>query len=168
MKPRRLSTFLEFVLASPRPSPMLASVTHFTMFEFFSSLNDHPPHWLLQFPVLTHLMLNNGNESAPSARNILGMCKNLQVLICMHPEWMVDAREDIVSIDDDRLVHMRKQIVWEEDWVTGTKGGVDFWATAETFIAKKRRGEIEPNSRCWIEKEDGIGCECFIDDDDDF
>ncbi|KAJ7256222.1 hypothetical protein B0H12DRAFT_1112833 [Mycena haematopus] len=106
-------------------------------------------------------MLNDGLE--PLVTNILGMCKNLHVLICMDLEWRVFAREDIVHIDDDRFVYMHTQIGWEEDWVTGTKGGVDFWAAAEAFIAKKRRGEIEPNSRCWIEKEDDIGYEYFDD-----
>jgi len=27
------------------------------------------------------------------------------------------------------------------DWEVGAKGGVDFWAAADAFVAQKRRGE---------------------------
>jgi hypothetical protein len=63
---------------------------------------------------------------------------------------------------------------YEQDWFDGVNDGLYFWARAELFIAKKRRGEIKPSSfssfpalagstsdfisgsRCWIEDEDGI------------
>jgi hypothetical protein len=40
-------------------------------------------------------------------------------------------------------------VVSDEDyvieWIIGTRGGFDFWARADAFIAKKRRGEIHPS-----------------------
>jgi hypothetical protein len=31
-----------------------------------------------------------------------------------------------------------------EDWKVGVEGGEDFWVRAELFIAKRKRGEIQP------------------------
>jgi hypothetical protein len=55
--------------------------------------------------------------------------------------------ENLQSIDDVRYVCM---VVSDEDyleeWIIATRGGLDFWARADAFIAKKRRGEIKPSS----------------------
>ncbi|KAJ7605939.1 hypothetical protein DFH06DRAFT_1348359 [Mycena polygramma] len=65
--------------------------------------------------------------------------------------------DDLAPIDDARVVYMAvSDAKYEEEWVIGTRGGLDFWARADAFIAKKRRGEIEPSSRCWIVHADGI------------
>jgi hypothetical protein len=31
------------------------------------------------------------------------------------------------------------------EWVIGARGGWDFWARADAFIAKRQMGEIEPS-----------------------
>ncbi|KAJ7213763.1 hypothetical protein C8J57DRAFT_1517713 [Mycena rebaudengoi] len=41
-----------------------------------------------------------------------------------------------------------------EDWKVGVEGGEDFWVRAELFIAKRKRGEIQPASRYWIQDTD--------------
>ncbi|KAJ6482575.1 hypothetical protein C8R45DRAFT_1001916 [Mycena sanguinolenta] len=165
MKLRELSAYLKLIFAGPIPTPMLTSVTHLDIFDSIPPNSDDAqiPRWLAQFPVLTHVTMREG--SVWLARNILSVCKKLQVLILLQLYYKAYMKaEDFPSIEDDRLLYMLAQDVWnEEHWVTGSNRGVDFWASAEAFIAKKRRGEIAPNSRCWIEKEDGIGCEYFAD-----
>ncbi|KAJ6564535.1 hypothetical protein B0H19DRAFT_1068073 [Mycena capillaripes] len=71
----------------------------------------------------------------------------------------------LLSVEDNRFVYMLNlDCPNVDDWLIGTKGGMDAWARAEAFVAKKRRGEIEPSLslypqglRCWIEEGDGIG-----------
>ncbi|KAJ6482572.1 hypothetical protein C8R45DRAFT_305142 [Mycena sanguinolenta] len=159
LKLRRLGAFLGPVFTGPTPSPMFASVTHLTIFDSFLA-DDQLLRWLLQFPVLTHMAVHH--DSVLLARNVLVVCKNLQVLVFLHVGGKGD---DIPSAEDDRFVRMLARFAWsEEDWITGLNGGMDFWTCAEIFIAKKRRGETKPDSRCWIEKDDGIGYEYFTDD----
>jgi hypothetical protein len=67
-------------------------------------------------------------------------------------------QENLPFIDDHRFVYVVTEN-YREDWVTGTHGGTDFWAIADTVVAKKRRGEISkfvsfvrvPDTRYWIE-----------------
>ncbi|KAJ7259366.1 hypothetical protein C8J57DRAFT_1233724 [Mycena rebaudengoi] len=42
------------------------------------------------------------------------------------------------------------------DWQAGARGESGMWACAERFTTKRRRGEIQPASRCWIEDSDLI------------
>ncbi|KAJ7182925.1 hypothetical protein C8R43DRAFT_1116537 [Mycena crocata] len=68
----------------------------------------------------------------------------------------MDNMEDTLSIDDVPVVGIvLEDDDYEADWVAGTKGGSDFWARADAFVGKRRRGEIEPKSR-WIEDSVGI------------
>ncbi|KAF7377395.1 Tyrosinase central domain-containing protein [Mycena sanguinolenta] len=159
---RRLGAFLKLVLPSSIPGPVLAAVTHLNIFDSFPT-HDQLTNWLVLFPVLTHVAVRH--NSVPLARNVLAVCKNLQVLVFLHlGRSMGGKRENIPSAEDDRFVRMLTHFGWsEEDWITGSNGGMDFWTSAEIFIAKKRRGEIVPDSRCWIEKKDGIGYEYFAD-----
>ncbi|KAF7377398.1 Zn(2)-C6 fungal-type domain-containing protein [Mycena sanguinolenta] len=169
LKLRRLSAYLKFIFAGSVPDcmPVLTSVTHLNIFDWLPSspaTNDQLSSWLIQFPVLTHVTIRH--DSVPLARNILGLCKNLQVLIFLQQEWHKHRkREGIPWPEDDRFVWMlTKSAGKEKDWIIGSNGGMDFWISAEIFIVKKRSGEIKPSSRCWIERTDKIGCEYFTDD----
>ncbi|KAF7377275.1 hypothetical protein MSAN_00147800 [Mycena sanguinolenta] len=121
---------------------------------------DRLPSFLAHLPVLTHfamVAIFSNTASAALAKDILVSCKNLQVLI-------VGVIEDVKlfpSIDDARFLVFRPSGKYEFDlgWVAETRGGIDFWARADAFVAKKQRGEIQPSSRCWIEFEDGIPAE---------
>ncbi|KAJ7255764.1 hypothetical protein C8J57DRAFT_1518054 [Mycena rebaudengoi] len=62
-------------------------------------------------------------------------------------------KEAPYSIDDPRFV-MIVVMRYLEDWLVGANGGTDFWVRAELFVAKKRRGEIQPATRCRIEESD--------------
>ncbi|KAJ6482573.1 hypothetical protein C8R45DRAFT_1001904 [Mycena sanguinolenta] len=165
LKLRRLCAYLKFIFAGSIPShmPIVASVTHLNILDWLPTTTDQLSSWLIQFPVLTHVTIRH--DSVSLAKNILGLCKNLQVLIFLQQEWAkYRTREDVPRGEDDRFVWMLTNFVRETDWVFGSNGGVDVWTRAEIFIAKRRRGEIVPNSRCWIERADGIGCEYFRDD----
>ncbi|KAJ7488985.1 hypothetical protein FB451DRAFT_1552910 [Mycena latifolia] len=105
-------------------------------------------------PVLTHLMLRQMSQA--TAIEILSNCPNIEVLVRM--TYRGFGAQDRVSVDDARFVSMSitSQEYATTDWLAGTRGGVDFWVRAERFVVKKRRGEIQPSLRCWIEDGDGI------------
>ncbi|KAJ7888467.1 hypothetical protein B0H13DRAFT_2277407 [Mycena leptocephala] len=157
LKPRRLSLYLKH-FNSFDLRPMFTFVTHLDTLDSLPFLpNDNIAHWLsfmTLLPALTHLSLRRGFDMT---RDVLARCKKLEVLVFMHTT--PKARQHLVSVNDYRFVHMFLLLFWDRvhDWVTGANGGIDFWARAEAFIAKKRRGEIAPSSRCWIEEGDGIG-----------
>ncbi|KAJ7872945.1 hypothetical protein B0H13DRAFT_2058917 [Mycena leptocephala] len=127
--------------------PMFAFVTHLDMFDHLEVFNSSPP----TDDIITHIAL-----FLSQAAELLARCKTLEALIDMHGS--PPGPGYLRSVDDLRFVSM---VVSDEDyvieWIIGTRGGFDFWARADAFIAKKRRGEIHPVcSRCWIEGGDGI------------
>ncbi|KAJ7081421.1 hypothetical protein C8R44DRAFT_895051 [Mycena epipterygia] len=134
---------------------MFTSITHLDLFDLLDDSDSQGPRSnLALLPALTHLSLFKFRN--PTVRTeLLSKCKKLEVLIRM-TGGAFDA-DDLPSVDDVRFVSMvLSDDDYEEDWIVGTKGGMDFWARADAFVAKKRRGEIKPDSRCWIEQGDGI------------
>ncbi|KAJ7609561.1 hypothetical protein DFH06DRAFT_1346285 [Mycena polygramma] len=144
IRPRRLNLLLEFLLTtinSPdQPHPMFTNVTHLDVLAH--SLNPDLISHLALLPVLTHLSI--WHNSAP-LRDVLARCPKLRALIDMDDSFV--GPDDLAPIDDARVVYMAvSDAKYEEDWVIGTLGGLDFWARADAFIAKKRRGEIKPSA----------------------
>ncbi|KAJ7879057.1 hypothetical protein B0H14DRAFT_2710387 [Mycena olivaceomarginata] len=114
--------------------PLFSSLTHLDAFDSFvaSSWSDWSSLALL--PMLTHLaFLNLANLGADK---ILAACRKLQVLIGMHEGRFGPRFLTMVLSTEDYVV----------DWKIGVQGGMDFWARADAFVAKRRRGEIEPSS----------------------
>ncbi|KAF8151855.1 hypothetical protein K438DRAFT_1778675 [Mycena galopus ATCC 62051] len=141
--------------------PIFTHTTHLAIFD--RTHNDQ--HWstLGQLPALTHLCLH----SYVSRRHLLGVlaeCKGLQVLVSMHistePEWgLADICGGLAIRDDPRFVLFaldHSTQAFSRDWARGRNGKRDFWAVADAFVEKKRRGEITPASRCWICDLDGV------------
>ncbi|KAJ6477508.1 hypothetical protein C8R45DRAFT_1157305, partial [Mycena sanguinolenta] len=89
------------------------------------------PPYLALLPALTHFAKGAafGDRTPSLAKSILAICKTLQ------------------KGSKDQFIRGR---------VAETRGGIDFWARADAFIAKKQRRKIQPGSRCWIEIEDRI------------
>lgn len=123
---------------------MFTFVTHLDLFDSFhhgphvSGLIDH----LALFPALTHLAFFQGNREA---LQVLSRCSQLEALIGMYT-ILPDPRY-LRSVDDLRFVTMNvSDEEYVKEWVIGTRGGWDFWARADAFIAKRRRGQIEPSS----------------------
>ncbi|KAF7364245.1 Zn(2)-C6 fungal-type domain-containing protein [Mycena sanguinolenta] len=161
-RPQRLAVPIEFFGHTEESMPidlglpMFSSLTHLDIWEDIIAI---APSWssLALLPVLTHLAFFG--LSYDVGVTILGMCRKLQVIISMETEDSTEWLMLSATVDDwePRFVGM---VVTTEnyasDWETGLRGGSDFWARADAFVAMRRRGEIEPKSRYWIEDRDGI------------
>ncbi|KAJ6551158.1 hypothetical protein B0H19DRAFT_1263849 [Mycena capillaripes] len=137
MRPRRLCIYM----AAVDPwRPMYTLVTHLNIMDYIPLVPDDKLSRWLSFlallPALTHLSLYHGFTVV---KDVLASCKKLEILICLHLN-SISHRKAFLSVDDVRLIYMRRSWRYLDDWVTGTKGGMDFWARADAkFIAKKRR-----------------------------
>jgi hypothetical protein len=79
-------------------------------------------------------------------RCLLQECAHLQILVAMwsgriQAMGMVAAHRR-VGVVDVRYVVAVCDNYWA-DWDVGVRGGTDFWAASDAFVARKRRGEIE-------------------------
>ncbi|KAJ7605954.1 hypothetical protein DFH06DRAFT_254313 [Mycena polygramma] len=155
-RPRRLNVILDDLLfvymgmpLPPLPHPMFTLVTHLNMFDHRLDKAEILNHLTL-FPVLSHLATW---YDTTSPTDLLARHTKLEALIYSSGLFTMQER----SSEDSRVVYMNVYKDYMQDWIGGTLGGLDFWARADIFIAKKRRGEIQPTSRCWIEEADGIG-----------
>jgi hypothetical protein len=116
--------------------PLFRALTHLR-------LNHRPELNFGELPALTHLCLPNHYDQH-SISSTLANCSSLIVLI--HTDWsgLIQAKKHLL-IDDPRFVLMSLSFnEWMVDWKLGAKGGRDFWARAENFVARRRRDEIEP------------------------
>ncbi|KAJ7488983.1 hypothetical protein FB451DRAFT_681352 [Mycena latifolia] len=134
--------------------PAFARITHLESFDNPALFAGFPWSDFARLPALTHLALWQLDQAAAAA--LLSACPQLEVLI--RSNYLGFVLEDRVSVDDARFVSMPMSYntYQTSDWLAGTGSGVDFWVRAERFIAKKRRGKIEPRSRCWIDFSDRI------------
>lgn len=127
--------------------PTFAFVTHLRILDFMPMISDpNMARWLSflsSLPALTHLAII---IAIRVASDVFVLCKNLTVLVHLGNAWGPYPPEDdeLTFVDDDRFVYMPIEWDYLDDWVTGTRGGLDFWARADKFIAMKRRGKIEP------------------------
>ncbi|KAF7365694.1 hypothetical protein MVEN_00443100 [Mycena venus] len=150
------------VLNSPSaPHGMFACVTHLDIINPVHGVSDETIRTLLSnpasLPMLTHLALACMGETSAVAIALFARRDTLEVFINMYATSALPAVAQLPSVDDVRFVCMGLDDEdYREDWINGTKGEKDFWARADAFVAKKRRGEIKPVSRCWIEPGDGI------------
>lgn len=127
--------------------PVFSTVTHMDVFDDVdgSRLSTQICLGLTALPALTHLCLNRSVE-VESLQRLLEQCAHLQVLVVM---WShrIQAGEMVAGhcragVTDARYVVAVCDDYWS-DWEVGARGGMDFWAAADAFIAQKRRGEIE-------------------------
>ncbi|KAF7364234.1 Tyrosinase central domain-containing protein [Mycena sanguinolenta] len=136
--------------------PMFSSLTHLDVWEEIIAIS---PSWsgLALLPALTHLAFLR--ISYDVGVTILEMCCKLQVIISMEDEHPSKWPMLSATVDDwePRFVGVVLTTDnYASDWETGLRGGSDFWARADAFVAMRRRGEVEPKSRYWIEDRDGI------------
>ncbi|KAJ6481477.1 hypothetical protein C8R47DRAFT_1134551 [Mycena vitilis] len=169
MRPSRLSIYLIFDDVDYYPA-LFTCVTHLNV--MFNSIRqpwrdpDDGVNWKRFFallPALTHLSLYLQAEEFSVVPTLLELSTNIGILVVRHPRPPRLNKELHLLFEDDRLVNfLLPNPACEDDWRTGAKGGMDFWASAEAFVAKKRRGEIEPSSRCWIEEVDCLGSQYCV------
>ncbi|KAJ7097545.1 hypothetical protein C8R44DRAFT_811605 [Mycena epipterygia] len=133
--------------------PVFATITHLDT----RLIADGFVTGLSLLPVLTHLCLFEAKHS--DLNYALLNCKKSNILINTYRAAAPLAEEGrAFSITDPRLV-LTRMLFYDarvKDWELGAQGGCDSWARADLFVAKKRRGEIQPASRCWIEASDMI------------
>ncbi|KAF8176420.1 hypothetical protein K438DRAFT_1846912 [Mycena galopus ATCC 62051] len=163
LRPRRLSIRLvPLLLDTDLCRPTFTLVTHLLILDFMpiqnpsSDINmDRWLSFLSSLPSLTHLA---AIAATRVASDILVSCKTLEVLVHLDNSWgpYPPEADELMFVDDDRFVYMVVDWDYSNDWATGTEGGMDFWARADAFLAMKRRGEIKPDTRCWIETGDGV------------
>ncbi|KAJ7620058.1 hypothetical protein FB45DRAFT_1032759 [Roridomyces roridus] len=121
--------------------PMYPSLTHLDLFQlphdFIVSL------WpqIARFPALTHLAIPCDSELAV-AEHILSTCETIHVLISMSQQGTQTHVDEAILLDHDRFLTMGVgNEEYKRDWEIGVRGGVDFWARVDQFVAKKL-GEI--------------------------
>jgi hypothetical protein len=128
--------------------PMFTLLTHYDIFDFEDPRRQ--VSFLAQLPVLTHFAtffdVSPGRDFSARARDILAACKSLRVFVS-RPLVVMGSLGSLPSTDDVRFVYMvfRSPDI-ERGWIAQTRGGTDFWARADAFVEKKRRGEIQPGS----------------------
>ncbi|KAJ7776167.1 hypothetical protein B0H16DRAFT_1879571 [Mycena metata] len=132
--------------------PAFRSVTHLDLYQEGVERSSWVD-WshLASLPALTHLCLSE-TMSSGILRDVLAECPRLAVVITIW--WSHEVEEatlfaQTLTTTDHRVVLMTVSSC-SEDWDIGAEGGDDFWARAETFVARKRKGEIEKN--CFVLK----------------
>ncbi|KAJ7255946.1 hypothetical protein C8J57DRAFT_1651328 [Mycena rebaudengoi] len=157
MQFRRLSVvLLDLVKGSPvdPARPLFRTLTHVDLWDSDTEFLTGLP--FAQFPALTHLSVNHLDaEYSPFLTSTLRLCTRLCVLINMQTSPFKPGNETDYSVDDLRFVLMRlSNDQYAVDWKVGVDGGKDLWVHAELFVAKRKREEIQPASRYWIEDTD--------------
>ncbi|KAJ7241554.1 hypothetical protein C8J57DRAFT_1244513 [Mycena rebaudengoi] len=123
--------------------PLYRTLTHLDM---FAGTEGRPLDFqFAQLPALTHLGMH-GDRPPPFFFDLLQSCPRLHVLVSKIWFWSSWNRMQAHRpIDVDlRFVMMFTQAGLHnsvQDWALGTQGGKDFWARAELFIDKRRRGK---------------------------
>ncbi|KAJ7241586.1 hypothetical protein C8J57DRAFT_1560773 [Mycena rebaudengoi] len=145
MKLRQLTVDLQglfCITAIDSARPLFRALTHLRL------LNRPPELNFGELPALTHLCLSHYYSLGLISSN-LENCSRLRVLVTMFPSRPRELYIKIhLPIDDPRFVVMPLSFECMEDWKLSAKGGRDFGGHAENFVARRRRGEIEPGMSC--------------------
>ncbi|KAJ6518752.1 hypothetical protein C8R45DRAFT_949139 [Mycena sanguinolenta] len=122
--------------------PAFRTITHMDIFDEFTDENVAViSAGLAALPCLTHLCLND--IPLDRVTRISAQCVRLCVLVLM--VTFAEDTADNVPMMDVRIVLTVIGDYWA-DWEVAARGGTDFWAAADEFVARKRRGEIAASS----------------------
>ncbi|KAJ7800842.1 hypothetical protein B0H14DRAFT_3490279 [Mycena olivaceomarginata] len=94
------------------------------------------------FSHLTHLHLGGNRNSAEDTCAFIASLPKLT--IC---RWAPTPRRRWELPQDVRFVVMRPRD--KIDWYAGIQRGTDYWSDAETFVEKRRRGELDSRNYFW-------------------
>ncbi|KAF8139136.1 hypothetical protein K438DRAFT_1880572 [Mycena galopus ATCC 62051] len=111
---------------------------------------------LAVLPCLTHLCLNMNNFLYwhVLVPRILAQCLHLQVLVSMMHALPAKSLASNPPTTDVRFVSI--VCPHRKDWEVGARGGIDFWAAADNFVARKRQGELEAS--CFLKADLNVAC----------
>ncbi|KAJ7112022.1 hypothetical protein C8R43DRAFT_1242832 [Mycena crocata] len=118
---------------------LFAHITHLRLYDYFTSTCDQDL-WsgLTLIPHLSHLAVEFC-DPVPFLSRLLKTCKSLRVLLLS--DFYVPEPSIFAPLANDcRFVLMLLGL--EQDWQTGIQTGIDVWARAEAFIARRRSGEV--------------------------
>ncbi|KAJ7136574.1 hypothetical protein C8R44DRAFT_359975 [Mycena epipterygia] len=125
-----------------------STITHLDLLDGLEPGDLH--YWmdLTLLPALIHVSLHNHHSPQILVQVLQGRQKlHALVNFCSYARPFVKDLSDKLSIDDPRFVLMQYLVPEERilDWTVGANEGHDFWNRADFFIAKRRRGEIDPD-----------------------
>ncbi|KAF8150524.1 hypothetical protein K438DRAFT_1988480 [Mycena galopus ATCC 62051] len=154
LRPKQLHCALH-VLFDRRPNvntftlPIFSQLTHLNLLFFLDEFvdSDARARWstLGTLHGLTHLSLpsHKARCGLPILSFLLDVCKSLRALVVLQPPPPTPNSEiTFLAKNDVRFVMMRPRRMLE-DWKTGVLRGVDHWALADQFIAKRVSGEAD-------------------------
>ncbi|KAJ6476346.1 hypothetical protein C8R45DRAFT_1009708 [Mycena sanguinolenta] len=118
--------------------PVFHTITHMDILDNFTIENNVVIAGLAVLPCLTHLCLDR--STLGHIPRILARCAHLQVLVFR--TFRAKEVADNPPTTDVRFVVIQIGGYWK-DWKVGIRGGIDFWAAADEFVARKRLGDIE-------------------------
>ncbi|KAJ7461188.1 hypothetical protein FB451DRAFT_490354 [Mycena latifolia] len=130
--------------------PVFSRITHLELFDYpddTTVLSSRLP----LIPQLTHLSFNHHNLLS-ICPHLLQTCTSLSVLVCHDPWHNLRSGSAAALSSDVRFVVMHHS-EFLLDWQMGVYTGLDYWTRAESFIAKRRSGEIDA-SQCELFEED--------------
>ncbi|KAJ7446017.1 hypothetical protein B0H11DRAFT_2249198 [Mycena galericulata] len=123
--------------------PLFTTITHLDLYDIPSEFIRPWPNLAL-LPALTHVALL-ADTPLDVKKQVLRNCSRVEVLVNMHIH-STTSFEWSPFVEDVRFVSIiLKTTDYKTDWESGANGGIDFWARADKFVAKKRRGEIKPS-----------------------
>ncbi|KAJ7620105.1 hypothetical protein FB45DRAFT_929482 [Roridomyces roridus] len=131
---------------------LFLQITHLEIFDSPRDLPDGSWSNLALIPNLTHLAFND-DGFLPLLPSVLRACASLRVLALVMPS----SSPVRVQISDELTQDMR--FVWMacdeyiRDWHQGALTGEDYWARAEAFIDRRRRGDLTDPLQYWIERD---------------
>ncbi|KAF8185832.1 hypothetical protein K438DRAFT_1973677 [Mycena galopus ATCC 62051] len=132
---------------------LFAQLTHLELMDGPLGGQREWAHWrgIAPIPNLTHLAFLM-DHSVTVFQGALAACPTLRVLVYLYYANPVDPGDDPDLADvfeslarDTRFVCVPAPN-FIRDWEIGARGGEDFWVRAETFIAQRDAGEIDPET----------------------
>ncbi|KAJ7807108.1 hypothetical protein B0H13DRAFT_2686538 [Mycena leptocephala] len=135
--------------------PVFLSVTHLDLGEDQGDAGSscwQEWSYLASLPALTRLAVSVAMAEC-ILPEVVAHCPRLRVVIVVTytGSWDRDlaiAFAQNITITDSRAVVMALATNYKDDWILGTRGSDDFWTRAETFVTRKRAGEID--TTCYL------------------
>ncbi|KAJ7636376.1 hypothetical protein FB45DRAFT_906483 [Roridomyces roridus] len=133
--------------------PVFSGITHLEMCDSAPTTNVLAA--LQSMPGLTHVAFNASmvrfSMHLTMVVEFLSVRTSVRVVVLLS----VNRLEPPASVPKE--VMREPRIVWMtcahyiKDWHQGTLTGEDYWVRAESFVSKRKSGEIEDPLLCWIE-----------------
>ncbi|KAJ6550155.1 hypothetical protein B0H19DRAFT_1265015 [Mycena capillaripes] len=122
-------------------SATFRNITHLELLNFWDDDWRVEDLWarLALIPHLTHISFNCAPDLA-GFYSALHTDKRLHYIVFLS---LVPETHQLGS--DDRFVFVSQETLYWQDWLLGAHRGKDYWTVAESFIAARRAGKVEPS-----------------------